>query len=551
MRSKLLVTILLGAPALAQSTAPSAAAERPQILWQRTLEDALAISKAEQRPILVAVNMDGESASEQIVRDRYRDAQFVATANRFVCVVASFFRHTPRDFDEQGRRIVCPRLGEVTCGEHIALEPILYDKFLGGERIAPRHAVIQLDGTKTFDLFQLFDLGELDKQLADAAAKAPPPTTAAPVLSEPALATLLSSSKQNQMRTAFEAWIAENAGDADWNRAIELLREHGDAGSVGALRILMMRLVDAAQSPDARAHVMELAEIADRVGAREALGSFALDVLTGIGRFPGSPDLGNDAVLPLVAGSASGADRTRFLACVLTHVPEIAAGTFGKSVDELAKLEVFGLRIDDVRADGRSMLANAPTTAWILAFARWVRDNGKVALRAPDALPEASALERKLLEVEARLDKSPNDAAVQAEFGRTSLALARRKAETQARDTQFFFEDARKWLAQASESRPDDVSLLLDRARAAYQLSKFDEQESLAKQALARMPELPQMNDAEALADALGKPHERIEALRWLGDACARALATRSGGDEKTEAKGICDGGWALGRAAA
>src|SRR5882672_8314874 len=85
-----------------------------QILWQRSLEDALAISKAEQRPLLIAINADGESASERIVRQRYHDTAFVASTRSFVCVAASFFRHTPRDYDEQGRRIPCPRFGEVT-----------------------------------------------------------------------------------------------------------------------------------------------------------------------------------------------------------------------------------------------------------------------------------------------------------------------------------------------------------------------------------------------------------------------------------------------------
>jgi hypothetical protein len=146
-----------------------------QILWQRSLEDALAISQAEDRPILVAVNMDGESACERIVREQYKDPNFVAMTRRFVCLVSSVFRHTPRDHDDQGRRIECPRLGEITCGEHVALEPILYERFLGGERIAPRHALIRPDGTKVFDLSLLFDLGVISERLYQAHHHAPPP----------------------------------------------------------------------------------------------------------------------------------------------------------------------------------------------------------------------------------------------------------------------------------------------------------------------------------------------------------------------------------------
>src|SRR5258707_296022 len=88
-------------PASVQSSAASAEGRDRQILWQRSLDDALAIAQAEGRPLLVAVNMDGESASDRIVRERYRDPAFVAATRRFVCVIASAFRHAPRDHDEE------------------------------------------------------------------------------------------------------------------------------------------------------------------------------------------------------------------------------------------------------------------------------------------------------------------------------------------------------------------------------------------------------------------------------------------------------------------
>src|SRR5262245_37315595 len=92
------------APEEQAATAPSLAPgpafpDERQIHWQRSLDDALAISAAEGRPIFVAVNADGESASERIVRELYRDPRFVSLTRRFVCVVASPFRHSPRDFD--------------------------------------------------------------------------------------------------------------------------------------------------------------------------------------------------------------------------------------------------------------------------------------------------------------------------------------------------------------------------------------------------------------------------------------------------------------------
>ena len=53
-----------------------------------------------------------------------------------MCLGASVFRHNVRDHDDEGRRIPCPRFGCITCGEHMALEPVLFEKYLAAsERI--------------------------------------------------------------------------------------------------------------------------------------------------------------------------------------------------------------------------------------------------------------------------------------------------------------------------------------------------------------------------------------------------------------------------------
>ena len=201
LRATVALSVLI-VGARAQSLAEPFPLER-QILWQRTLDDALLIAKAQHRPILIAVNMDGESASERIVRERYHDPEFVALTRSFVCLPASIFRHSARDHDDQGRRIVSLRFGEVTSGEHYLLEPLLYDKYLGGERIAPRHAVIQPDGTKTFDLSLLFDFKDLDAALADAAKNAPPPQ-------DPEIGVAGSASaRSHRGRLAFEERLAD------------------------------------------------------------------------------------------------------------------------------------------------------------------------------------------------------------------------------------------------------------------------------------------------------------------------------------------------------
>lgn len=140
---------------------PAATAEgwlKPVLVpWQRTFDDALRAAKARNVPILVAVNMDGEIASEHFAGVRYRQPETAAMMARYVCIVASVYRHTPRDYDEGGQRVPCPRLGTVTCGEHIQAERDLYEKYFDGKRVSPRHIVLELDGKERYDVYYSWD----------------------------------------------------------------------------------------------------------------------------------------------------------------------------------------------------------------------------------------------------------------------------------------------------------------------------------------------------------------------------------------------------------
>ncbi|MEC8493620.1 MAG: hypothetical protein VXZ39_01780, partial [Planctomycetota bacterium] len=106
----------------------------------------------------IAVNMDGEIASEHYAGKRYRDPEVAKLFEPYVSVIASVYRHNARDHDENGNRIPCPRFGCVTCGEHIAMEPIVYEKYLDETRVAPRHIMVELDGSESYDIFYAFDV---------------------------------------------------------------------------------------------------------------------------------------------------------------------------------------------------------------------------------------------------------------------------------------------------------------------------------------------------------------------------------------------------------
>jgi hypothetical protein len=179
----LLTAIAVSLPAVAQEGVPAPAGLVPEqmwyaptaadwqqpvaIRWQRTWEDAVRLAQAEQRPILVCVNMDGEIASEHYAGVRYRDPELAKLWAPYVCVIASVYRHTPRDYDDAGQRIPCPRLGTVTCGEHMALEPLVYEKFLDGKRISPRHIMVELDGSEVYDVFYTWDTQSVFDTLRD------------------------------------------------------------------------------------------------------------------------------------------------------------------------------------------------------------------------------------------------------------------------------------------------------------------------------------------------------------------------------------------------
>ncbi|MFT5732911.1 MAG: hypothetical protein ACI8WY_001581 [Planctomycetota bacterium] len=135
--------------------------------WQRNFEDALAIQKRTGQVLLIAANMDGETACDSLAAWQYRDAAFGDLASGYVCLVVSPDDHQPREYDDRGRRMVSPRLGRVTDREHIDLEPALYERYFEGRRVAPRHVGVDVDGTILFDVYLINDPKQLSAKLQE------------------------------------------------------------------------------------------------------------------------------------------------------------------------------------------------------------------------------------------------------------------------------------------------------------------------------------------------------------------------------------------------
>ena len=177
----MLLTSLVGvAPAHGQAGDPAAhawdaggpppsAASAPVMPWQRDLDDALALSRATGKPLLVCVNTDGEQASDALASRRYHDPDFAALVQGFIPVLASPDLHSAlpdgADRDSRGRRVLCPRFGRLVCGEHVAIEPLVFARWFDGTRVAPRHVGVSPDGKVLFDLYLLNDLSKIDRAL--------------------------------------------------------------------------------------------------------------------------------------------------------------------------------------------------------------------------------------------------------------------------------------------------------------------------------------------------------------------------------------------------
>ncbi len=505
------------------------------MLWQRSLEDALRLCAAYDRPLFLAVNMDGESASERIVVERYRDPRWVASTRPFVCLIASAFRHASVDRDERGQRVPCPRLGEITCGEHIDLERAIFGRYLGGERIAPRHAVILRDGQKSFDLFQLFDLAELDRALAEAGdvaggAAAGDALTRALCRAEPRAARLVPPSLwANRARSAFETGLLERPA-SERDEIVAAIAAAGNAGDFDALCILMLgdgRLalpaVEAARAIGRAPQIVE--ELAARAAEDtnhaaperlEALGA-ALAALQAAGERPRHAALYERASTLLLARGAIGSSEQRAAAL------EGARRAFGERfAASIAEPDALGFQARDLSV----CTAHGPPM-------RDASDAG----RATEALLVPLANEADCLSELARLDalqaSAGRSAALSVARARCLLELAKLASRAGGSGTDLLLVDARSALeaAAAAADAPELVrmQIALESTRLAHQEQRFADQERWAMETLR----------AVGRARPPARLGWRIEALRWLIDALARQSAERAQADEVEEFRSI------------
>ncbi len=269
------------------------------VTWQRSYEDALAVAKETGKPILICVNMDGEIASEHYAGVRYRQPDIAALYEPYVTVIASVYRHTPRDYDEEGRRILCPRFGSVTCGEHIAIEPGLFEQFFDDKRIAPRHIAVELEreSAEMYDVYYAWDTDTIFTALREGVANRPPPRE---LRGDRPFAERVTSRDVADREAVEEAYLA---GDRAVRRALlQSAVAHADAAPTDLLRLAVFGF-------DA-----ELARLA-RQALAESSDPSAIDLILAALRVPMEPEE-RDALIAALDRIGETSPRARTLAAV-------------------------------------------------------------------------------------------------------------------------------------------------------------------------------------------------------------------------------------------
>jgi len=182
----------------------------------------------------------------------------------------------------------------------------------------------------------------------------------------------------------------------------------------------------------------------------------------------------------------------------------------------------------------------------LLRIAAQIRLSGRLDPKRPAAPRDDADLMEALNQ--GLNDLSSEDPTAAERVGRASLDLARQKINIGGEGGHLFLADAEGFLDRAIEAAPKDASLRVARAEAAYLHSRFTDQERFAIEAMDRLPAAGSVGALQSNDLIEGPLTDDLwhESARWLGDAAARLVGSRAGGDPVQEAVAIARGGRAL-----
>ena len=411
---------------------------RPPLMpWQRTLDDALALSEATGKPLLLCVNIDGENASESLAWGRYRDPEFAALAAGFIPVLASPDTHTPRARDDRGRRLPDPRFGRLLDSEHIDVEPLLFERYFDGRRVAPRHVGVSPEGEILFDVFLVQDLSIVDEKLRQHGVF------------------------DVELRAADTLSVAELLMSPDAGHRDELERRFVEADE--ATRALLANEALASWRAVQHPELVRLALRDSSVVVRHA-GAWSLiqnadaapldEVPAAYAEVAGDPDASAALVAALENVAANSDDAAR----------RTSAGYFAR-----------------VFADLGSPSAVVDAERWRLALAL-----APTVVEEPLGEADLESASRFLDSLSAELDQHPDDAELLVHQAAAFVRLARVQMAL-GRNPSFFFEDAIRSANRALELAPDNGRALGLAAWSSYMLSDPEAAAELAARALPHL----------------------------------------------------------------
>ncbi len=90
-----------------------------QIAWERSFDSARSLAALEHRALFVYCRGEGLTLAIPFLDRSVARRPLAEAVAGMVCVVADHARHGRADRDSRGRRVLCPRFGAITCGDHL------------------------------------------------------------------------------------------------------------------------------------------------------------------------------------------------------------------------------------------------------------------------------------------------------------------------------------------------------------------------------------------------------------------------------------------------
>jgi len=287
----------------------------------------------------------------------------------------------------------------------------------------------------------------------------------------------------------------------------------------------------------------------------------------GLGPYPGSPNIGDDAKLLRILAELDGASAsTRSFLLAHWLIEPRSQEYYRSGSPEAWKALSMVISRSDKSSLGWLHEQDEPLNlSQILAFSQAASLRLRPIEKPSEEMPPAEELERELEDLDRALKAKPDDADLMQRYGIASLNLARRRMETNGPGVQYLLDDAAGWLSNVTRTH-DRWRVYVELARTAYFRGKYedevrfggraldcvyaklatsDEAKALVRDLEASNPDWPHTQLVDFAARLL-EDREAVEALRWIGDGNARLLASRSGGPVPAEADGIQSGARAL-----